>query len=82
MLQIHEFEDVLNVLNFHSFLSDNLSIIDSMPNDTVSDGHGNCIVAPIPTMVDLSSLENQRGITKSFAKLANKLHLARIHDTI
>ena len=70
-------EDLLNVLNPHSIHIDN--------NNTVPDKlkHSNDMVS-FPKKGNSSSLENQRGIAKScaFAKLANKLLLARIRDII
>ena len=46
--------------------------------------HFNSIIVSIPKKGNSSSLENQRGIAKScaFAKLTNKLLLARIRDII
>ena len=69
-------EDVLNVLSSHSILSDNDNI--------VPDKWKHSIIVSIPKKGNSSSLENQRGIAKScaFAKLTNKLLLARIRDII
>ena len=77
VLQLCELEDdVLNVLNSHSILSDNDNI--------VPDIWKHSIIVSIPKKGNSSSLENQRGIAKScaFAKLTNKLLLARIRDII
>ena len=69
-------EDVLNVLNSHSILSNNDNI--------VPDKWKHSIIVSIPKKGYSSSLENQRGIAKScaFAKLTNKPLLARIRDII
>ena len=76
VLQLCELEDVLNVLNSHSILSDN--------DDIVPDKWKHSIIVSIPKKGNSSSPENQRGIAKScaFAKLTNKLLLARICDII
>ena len=77
VLQLCELEeDVLNVLNFHSILSNN--------DNTVPDKWKHCIIVSIPKKGNSSSLENHRGIAKScaFVKLTNKLLLARIRDII
>ena len=77
VLQICELEeDVLNVLNSYSILSNN--------DNTVPDKWKHSIIVSIPKKGNSSSLENQRGIAKSsaFAKLTNKLLLARIRDII
>ena len=77
VLQLCELEkDVLNVLNSHSILSNNDNI--------VPDKWKHSIIVSIPKKGNSSSLENQRGIAKScaFAKLTNKLLLARIRDII
>ena len=69
-------EDVLNILSSHSILSDN--------RNTVPDKWKHNIIVSIPKKGNSSSLENQHGIAKScaFAKLTNKLLLARIRDII
>ena len=69
-------QDVLNVLNSLSILSDNVN--------TVPDKWKHVIIVSIPKKGNSSSLENQRGIAKScaFAKLTDKLLLARIRDII
>ena len=74
---IHLFEleeDVLNVINSYSILSDNRS--------TVSVKWKHNIIVSIPKKGNSSSLENQRGIAKicAIVKLTNKLLLARIRD--
>ena len=76
VLQLYELEDVLNILNSHSILSNNDNI--------VPDKWKHSIIVSIPKKGNSSSLENQRGIAKScaFAKLTNKLLLARIRDII
>ena len=76
VLQLCELEDVLNVLNSHSILSNNDNI--------VPDKWKHSIIVSIPKKGNSSSLENQRGIAKScaFAKPTNKLLLARIRDII
>ena len=77
VLQLYELEDdVLNVLNSHSILSDN--------DNSVPDKWKHSIIVSIPEQGNSSSLENQRGIAKScaFAKLTNKLLLARIRGII
>ena len=77
VLQLCELEeDVLNVLNSHSILSNN--------DNTVPDRWKHSIIVSILMKGNSSSLENQRGIAKScaFAKLTNKLLLARIRDII
>ena len=77
VLQLCELEEeVLNVLNSHSILSNN--------DNTVLDKWKYSIIVSIPKKGNSSSLENQRGIAKScaFAKLTNKLLLARIRDII
>ena len=76
VLQLCELEDVLNVLNSHSILSNN--------DNTVPDKWKHSIIVSIPKKGNSSSLENQRGIAKScaFAKLTHKLLLARIRDII
>ena len=69
-------EDVLNVLNSHSILGNN--------DNTVPDKWKHSIIVSIPKKCNSSSLENKGGIAKScaFAKLTNKLLLARIRDII
>ena len=77
VLQLRELEeDVLNVLNSHSILSNN--------DNTVPDKWKHSIIVSIPKKGNSSSVENQRGIAKScaFVKLTNKLLLARIRDII
>ena len=77
VLQLCELEeDVLNVINSHSILSDN--------DNTVPDKWKHSIIVSIPKKSNSLSLENQCGIAKScaFAKLTNKLLLARIRDII
>ena len=77
VLQLCELEeDVLNVLISDSILSNN--------DNTVPDKCKHSIIVSIPKKGNSSSLENQRGIAKScaFAKLTNKLLLARIRDII
>ena len=77
VLQICELEeDVLNVLNSHSILSNN--------DNTVRDKWKHSIIVSIPKKGNSSSLENQRRIAKScaFAKLTNKVLLARIRDIV
>ena len=77
VLQLCELEeDVLNVLNSHSTLSNN--------DNTVPDKWKHSIIVSIPKKGNSSSLEDQRGIAKScaFVKLTNKLLLARICDII
>ena len=77
VLQLCELEeDVLNVLNSHSIISDN--------RNTVLDKWKHSNVVSFPTEVNSLSYENHRGIAKScaFAKLTNKLLLARIRDII
>ena len=66
----------MNVLSSHSILGNN--------DNTVSDKWKHGIIVSIPKKGNSSSLENQRGIAKSraFAKLINKLLLARIRDII
>ena len=75
VIQLCELEDVLNVLNSHSILSD---------DNTVPDKWRHSIIVSIPKKGNSPSLENQRGITKgcTFAKLINKLLLARTCDII
>ena len=73
VLQLFELEeDVLNVLNSHSILSNN--------DNTVPDKWKHSIIISIPKKGNSSSLENQRGIAKScaFAKLTNKLLLVEM----
>ena len=62
--------------NSHPILSNN--------DNTVPDKWKNSIIVSIPKKGNSSSLENQRGVAKScaFAKLTNKLLLARIRDII
>ena len=77
VLQLCELEeDVLNVLNSHSILSDN--------DNTVPDKWKHIIIVSIPKKGHSSSIENQRSIAKycTFAKLTNKLLHARIRDII
>ena len=77
VLQLCELEeDVLNVLNSQSILGDN--------RITVPDKWKHSIIVSIPKKGNASSFENQRGFAKScaFAKLANKLLLARMRDII
>ena len=77
VLQLCELqEDVLNVLNSHSILSDN--------DNTVPDKWKHGIIVSIPKKGNSSSLENQHGIAKScaFAKLTNRRLLACICDII
>ena len=77
VLQLCELEeDVLNVLSSHSILSNNDNIVPDKWKDS--------IIVSIPKKGNSSSLENQRGTAKSsaFAKLTNKLLLARIRDII
>ena len=76
VLQLCELEDVVNVLNSHSILSNN--------DNTVPDKWKHSIIVSIPMKGNSSSLENQRGIAKScaFAKLTNKILLAHIRDII
>ena len=77
VLQLCELEeDVLNVLNSHSILSNN--------DNTVPVKWKHSIIVFIQKKGNSSSLENQRGIAKScaIAKLTNKLLLARIRDII
>ena len=77
VLQLYELEeDVLNVLSSHSILSNN--------DNTVPDKWIHSIIVSIPKKGNSSSLENKRSISKScaFAKLTNKLLLARIRDII
>ena len=77
VLQLCELEeDVLNVRNSHSILSNNDN---TLPNELK-----HIIIVSIPMKGNSSSLENQHGIAKScaFAKLTNKLLLARIRDII
>ena len=77
VLQLCELEeDVLDVLSSHSILGNNYN--------TIPDKWKHSIIVSIPKKGNSSSLENQRGIAKScaFAKLTNKLLLARIRDII
>ena len=77
VLQLCELEeDVLNVLHSHTILSNN--------DNTVPDKWKHSIIVAIPKKGNSSSFENQHGIAKScaFAKLTNKLLLARIGDII
>ena len=77
VLQLCELEeDVLNVINSHSILSNN--------DNTVPDKWKHSIIVSIPKKGNSSSLVNQHGIAKScaFAKQTNKLLLARIRVTI
>ena len=77
LLQLCELEeDVLNVLTSHSILSNNDNI--------VPDKWKHSIIVSIPKNGNSSCLEDQRGIAKrcAFAKLTNKLLLARIRDII
>ena len=77
VLQLCELEeDVLNVLNSHPILTNIYN--------TVHNKWKHSIIVSIPKKGNSSSHENQRGIAKScaFAKLTNKLLLARICDII
>ena len=77
VLQLCELEEyVLNVLNSHSILSNN--------DNSVPDKWKHSIIVSILSKGNSSSLVNQRGIAEScaFAKLTNKLLLARIRDII
>ena len=77
VLQLCEFdENVLYILISHSILCDN--------DDTVPDKWKHSIIVSIPKMDNSSSLVNQSGIAEScaFAKLTNKLLIARIRDIV
>ena len=76
VLQLCVLEDVLNIFISHSFLGDD--------DNTVPDKLKHGIIVSIPKNGNSSSLDSQRGIAKScaFAKLTNKLLLARIRDII
>ena len=77
VLQLCELEeDVLNILNSHSILSNH--------DNTVPDKLKHSIIVFIPKKGNSTSPENQCGIAKicAFAKLTNKLLFARICDII